>query len=230
MTSIITHIIFDLDGLLIDTESQYTQATSSYCENFGKTFTWELKAKQMGRKPLEAARVLINELDIPDTPENFHDYIHKRLYELFPHCQLLPGAQDLVEHLSRHSINMAIASGSSNEDFKHKSVNHQNLLKHFSHWVLSGSDPEVTRGKPAPDIFLVAAARFSSPPTSPRQCLVFEDAPNGVEAGLAAGMHVVWVPDSRADRSAFADNARVRIIDSLRDFRAEEFGLPPLEI
>lgn len=226
MSPSITHVIFDLDGLLIDTESQYTQATASYCEKFGKSFTWEVKSKQMGRKPMESARILIDELEIMDTPENCHAFIHDRLYELFPSCKLLPGAQELVEHMSAHSIPLAIASGSSNEDFKYKCQNHHNLVKHFSHWVLSGSDPEVTHGKPAPDIFQVAAKRFPSPPTAPGNCLVFEDAPNGVEAALAAGMHVIWVPDSRCDRSAFVSDVRVRILDSLCDFHPEEFGLP----
>ena len=58
------------------------------------------------------------------------------------------------------------------------------------------------------------------------QVLVFEDAPNGVEAGCAVGMQVVWVPDPRADRSQFHGKAQL-ILDSLDHFRPEDFGLPP---
>jgi pseudouridine-5'-monophosphatase len=87
--------------------------------------------------------------------------------------------------------------------------------------VVTGDDPRVKRGKPAPDIFLAAAARLAAEPAS---CLVFEDAPSGTGAALAAGMAVVAVPDPNMDRSRYADCHEV--LDSLADFRPEAWGLP----
>ncbi|XP_076435825.1 pseudouridine-5'-phosphatase-like [Babylonia areolata] len=220
----ITHVIFDVDGLLLDTESIYTQVISELCAEYGKQFTWELKAKQMGQTEVKAANILIDSLQLPLTAEEYRQKCNKGLSALFPSAPLLPGAERLVKHLHKHGVPMALASGSNRENFELKTQNHGDLFSLFGHSVLSSSDPEVKHGKPAPDCFQVAAARFDPPP-KPENVLVFEDAPNGVEAGHAAGMQVVWVPDPRADRSALADKAEL-ILDSLVDFKPEDFGLP----
>ena len=67
----VTHVIFDMDGLLINTEDLYTQALSKFCRKFGKEFTMEIKMKQMGRKTEESAKVLIDALDLPCTVEDY---------------------------------------------------------------------------------------------------------------------------------------------------------------
>ena len=77
------------------------------------------------------------------------------------------------------------------------------------------------RGKPAPDIFLLAAKRIG---VSPSECLVFEDAPSGTEAALAAGMSVVVVPNPNMDHSRYKDASQ--IISSLKNFDPEYWGLP----
>lgn len=75
-----------------------------------------------------------------------------------------------------------------------KMSKHQELFSFFTHKVMGSSDPDVKAGKPSPDIFFVACERFTDSP-KPENCLVFEDAPNGVKAARAAGMQVVMVPD-----------------------------------
>jgi pseudouridine-5'-monophosphatase len=87
-----------------------------------------------------------------------------------------------------------------------------------------GDDPEVNRGKPAPDIFLAAARRLG---VTPQQCLVLEDAPSGVEAARAAGMSVVAVPYPGMDHRAFAGASHV--LPSLESFNPALWGLPPFE-
>jgi pseudouridine-5'-monophosphatase len=95
------------------------------------------------------------------------------------------------------------------------------LFSLFDH-IVTGD--EVTRGKPNPDIFEIAASRFSKPPASPAACLVFEDAPTGVEAALAASMPVVMVPDPQLD-PALCTSA-TQVVKSLECFQPEKWGLP----
>ena len=92
---------------------------------------------------------------------------------------------------------------------------------------MTSDDPELKHPKPAPDIFILASARFSLPPTSPDRVLVFEDAPNGVTAARAARMNVVMVPDKRVDR-ANCSPADV-VLDSLEEFDPVAWGFPPFD-
>ncbi|KAI8437612.1 hypothetical protein MSG28_011876 [Choristoneura fumiferana] len=104
------------------------------------------------------------------------------------------------------------------------SKNHLELFSLFPYKTF-GSDPEVKKGKPAPDTFLVAATKFPDKP-APAQCLVFEDAVNGVKAAKTAGMQVVMVPDARLDRSLTKEATLV--LDSLEDFKPEVFDTEEL--
>ena len=81
--------------------------------------------------------------------------------------------------------------------------------------------PRIKQGKPAPDIFLLAAKRLG---VEPKECLVFEDAPSGTEAAIAAGMSVVVVPHPEMDCNHFKNASQ--IIPSLKDFEPESWGLP----
>lgn len=105
-----------------------------------------------------------------------------------------------------------------------KSTYHKELFALFNHKVCGSTDKEVENGKPAPDIFLVAARRFAKPPAA-TDCLVFEDSPNGVTAANSAGMQVVMVPDPRLSEERCAHATQV--LRSLADFKPEQFGLPP---
>lgn len=107
-----------------------------------------------------------------------------------------------------------------------KTTDHRELFSLFNHKVCGSSDKEVANGKPAPDIFLVAAARFDVPPAA-ADCLVFEDSPNGVTAGNRAGMQVVMVPDPRMSKEKCSHATQV--LRSLEDFKPEQFGLPPFK-
>ncbi|XP_049267766.1 pseudouridine-5'-phosphatase [Rhipicephalus sanguineus] len=136
------------------------------------------------------------------------------------------GVERLVRHLKKHNVPMAIATSSKPLSFELKTTKHRDLVALFHHVVMSGGNPEVKHGKPHPDVFLVAASKFDEKPP-PEKVLVFEDAPKGVTAALAAGMQVIMIPDPRMDE----ENRRraTLCMASLLDFKPEQFGLPPFE-
>ncbi|XP_043590892.1 pseudouridine-5'-phosphatase-like [Bombus pyrosoma] len=223
----VTHCIFDMDGLLLNTELIYTKAFNHITNRYGKEFTWEHKAKTMGFKTKDVARAVVEMLSLPITAEEFENEVVKLYQELFPSANMMPGAEQLLKHLKQNNIPIALATSSNKENFELKTQRWKHIFDLFSHKVLGGSDSEVTNGKPAPDIFLIAAKRFSDNP-DPSKCLVFEDAPNGVKAALTAGMQVVMVPDPMLPKN-YIKNPTL-LLNSLEKFQPELFGLPPYSV
>ncbi|XP_030030172.1 pseudouridine-5'-phosphatase isoform X1 [Manduca sexta] len=223
----VTHVLFDMDGLILNTEDLYTDLFQNYVSRYGKNYTFDLKLKLMGAQPQETAKIIIAELELPVTVEEFLTETGKGYEELFTKSQLMPGAKRLIEHLHNKKIPIGLATSSTKKSYDLKVQNrHEELFALFPYKTLGSSDPEVKKGKPHPDIFLVAANRFPDKP-KPEQCLVFEDSVNGVQAARAAGMQVVMVPDPRVDKSLTMQATQV--IKSLEDFKPELFGLPPFE-
>ncbi|CAF2131404.1 (DL)-glycerol-3-phosphatase 2 [Brassica rapa] len=224
----ITHVIFDMDGLLLDTEKFYTEVQEKILARYNKTFDWSLKAKMMGRKAIEAATLFVEECGISDSlsPEAFIVERESMLQDLFPTSDLMPGASRLLRHLHGKGIPICVATGTHTRHFDLKTQRHRELFS-LMHHIVRGDDPEVKQGKPAPDGFLAAARRFEDGPVDPRKALVFEDAPSGVMAAKNAGMNVIMVPDPRLDKSycTVAD----QVLASLLHFKPEEWGLPPFE-
>ncbi|KAK0180319.1 hypothetical protein PV327_005976 [Microctonus hyperodae] len=178
----------------------------------------------MGFHILDSLKMIIECYDLPLTPEEFWTQLQPHYEELFAESQMMPGAERLLRHLHKHNIPIALATSSSKSSYELKTKLVKPMFELFHHQVLGGSDPDVKEGKPAPDIFLVAASRFDDKP-DPSKCLVFEDAPNGVQAALSAGMQVVMVPDSNLPKDL--TQKATMVLKSLEDFKPELFGLPP---
>ncbi|KAJ2160303.1 hypothetical protein GGF46_002349 [Coemansia sp. RSA 552] len=220
--------IFDMDGLLLDTETLYSDVTNRIIEPYGKTFPIETKAKMMGRDSRTATDILLADLELPLTFEEYDAEASRLKKIFFRMAMMMPGAEALLKYLAQHSIPIALATSSTKEMFAIKTESHDEVFKLFSDNITCGDDPAVVQSKPAPDIFLVAMKRLDTA-LQPAECLVFEDAANGVQAATNAGMQSVWVHDTRfavAGAPPAQAHATERI-SSLLEFDPTKYGLPP---
>jgi len=220
MSPNISCLIYDMDGLLLDTEGIYTEVTQQIVGEYGKVFDWSVKEKIIGRRSIQAAEIIVESLDLPISPQDYLDSRKDVLLEKFKDTEALPGAKEMTTHFFKLGIPQALATSSSSPMFEAKFKKHKKWFSQFAQ-IVRGDDPELKEGKPAPDIFLLAANRVG---VDPAECLVFEDAPTGTEAALAAGMPVVVVPDPNMDHCHFKNASQ--IISSLKDFDPEYWGLP----
>jgi pseudouridine-5'-monophosphatase len=217
----ITHVILDMDGLLLDTEPFYTEAHQILASRYGKVFDWSVKSQMIGLPAQTSAQAMIRALQLPLSVPEYLEMRAPILENLFPRAQPMPGAVRLTQHFRSCGIPQAVATSSTTHHFHLKTTHHSEWFRTFE-CVITGDDPAVGRGKPHPDIFLLAADRLKA---SPASCLVFEDSPAGIEAAFAAGMHSVAVPDPNMSEGRYAKADQ--IIRSLDDFDFAYWNLPP---
>lgn len=208
----ITHLIYDFDGLLLDTEPIYCKVNQMIAARYGKEFTDDIHRLIMGRQAMECAQILVDALALPLTAQQHLQARNELIFDLLPAAQPMPGAIALTQKMARAGVPQAIATSSAEVTFRKKVQRYTDWISIFDVIVL-GSDPAVKQSKPAPDSFLVAAQRLGAAPNS---CLVLEDSPAGVAAAKAAGMSVVAVPAKNMSRHLYA--AADQILDSLNDF------------
>jgi pseudouridine 5'-phosphatase len=213
-----THVIFDLDGTLVDTEPLYTQAAATIVARFGKVFDMGIKRQIMGGGPLAGARFVVEHLGLPLSPEQYLAEREVILREACTTVRAMPGAIQLIEALHQRGIPLAIGTSSERELCLLK-LAAQPFGALFQAMVCS-DDPGVTSAKPAPDIFLAAARSLGA---APQRCLVFEDAPKGVAAARAAGMEVIAVVDPMMSGEDYS--GALRVVRSLEEITLAELGL-----
>ena len=194
------YAIFDLDGVLLDTEPLYTEAVAGVAARFGKVYDWTVKAECIGRGTLEAASIIVTALALPLTPLELIRERDRILIGLFATARAIPGAEAFTRALGLRGIPMAIATSTEARLYETKAAPHRAWLSSFDA-VVCGDDARVGRPKPAPDIFLAAADSLGAEPSD---CVVFEDSPFGMAGALAAGMRVVALPDPAMDRARYA--------------------------
>jgi pseudouridine-5'-monophosphatase len=216
-------VIFDMDGLLLDTEGIYTEVTSIIAGRYGRTFDWSHKQNIIGRGAGDLARYVVEALELPISAEEFLEIREPLMRERFPTALAMPGAQELVRHLKANQVPIAVGTSSSRQSFGQKTTLHRDWFALFD-FIVTADDPEVGAAKPAPDIFLTAARRLG---VAPEDCLVFEDSPFGVTAAKAAGMTAIAIPDAAMadEKYAHADG----ILRTLKAFTPGAYGLPALD-
>lgn len=184
----ISALIFDMDGVLIDSEPLHLVAYQKLLAGFGCKYTEEDNRQYLGRKDIDCAKGLIERFTLPVTDEELVLKKERILHELFrQELKLQPGVQALLEQAEGIHLNTAVASSATLPTIK-LVVEVTRLSRYFK--ALCSGD-EVSHGKPAPDVFLLAAERLA---VRPDQCLVIEDTYNGVCAAKAAGMKCIAVP------------------------------------
>ncbi|KAK9796262.1 hypothetical protein WJX73_007319 [Symbiochloris irregularis] len=221
-------VIFDLDGTLLNTEQLVAEVARSVVKRHGKTMTLEAIKAGSGRKPLDAWDKVIEELGLEGvTAQQLYDESEPSLRARWHEAQLMPGAARLLWHLHSHHVMLALATSTS-RDTLHRKLSGKDTegIKPLFKAVNCGDDNQ--HGKPAPDCFKATARELDVPPAA---CLVFEDAPSGVEAATAAGMRVIAVP-SILDKSAYPQpdlnrhSGCCEVLPSLLSFVPERYGLP----
>ena len=205
-------VVFDLDGVLLDTEPIYLAATEELLARYGRRLDKTVWWAQIGRPSPTVAANIASAHAVGVSGSQFHAEREELLAARLARAALMPGAAELVERLRAHRVPVAFATSSSRETFALKSGAHGSLFEGFDHLV---TRDDVTAGKPAPDLYLRAAELLGVPPA---QCLAFEDAPSGITSAVAAGMHVVAVPS--VPLPVDLPEAVVQVVDSLAAFDA----------
>ena len=186
--------LFDLDGLLLDTEPLHADAWQQAATHFGRPLSADELLMLRGRRRHDCAdqvRQWIGDSGRPAPSREQLLAVRQPIAEgLLVHAAPMPGAPDLVQHCAAEGIPMAMATSSSKAAVELKASPHPwlSLIAVRVH----GDDPQLKRGKPAPDVFLLAAGRLGV--AADGQCWAFEDSPAGAEAALRAGCRVLVVP------------------------------------
>ncbi|GAA5883743.1 hypothetical protein JCM16303_002347 [Sporobolomyces ruberrimus] len=226
-------VLFDMDGLMIDSERMYTKVSNDVLRPYGKEITWDIKSQLMGRPAHDAARILIQLTGVPLTVEEVLSQSSEGLAQAFTEVQPLPGVVKLVKHLEKHKVPMAIATGSMKKNFLIKSAHLSHLFDPFGDKVLCGDDPRLGgKGKPDPTIFIEGAKMLGITTEAERaKVLVFEDGAPGVLAARAAGMEVVWIPDTELVNTLGDDHGLnpSHQHESMEHFDPATWGLPPYD-
>jgi len=180
------HVVFDLDGILVDSEPLWSEAIADVLKGLHATYREELEPRHRGMKMGELAPFLLREHRLSADPRELASRLLDALVRRFDRLLPLPGAERALA-LARAKGKVALASGSSPRVIR-------GVLDRFG-WRFDAtcSADEVARGKPSPDVFLLAAQRLG---VAPSECVAIEDSANGLLAARAAGMKVIAVGDA----------------------------------
>ena len=202
-------VVFDLDGLMFNTEELYEQVGADILRRRGKAFDAELIDAMMGRPASAALQLMIDWHSLNDTIEQLADETDAIFASLLDkQLALMPGLDRLLTRLDETAVPKAIAT-SSGPEFAHDVLDRFGLRPRFA-FVLTAAD--IRHGKPDPEIYLLAAQRLG---VVPPQMVVLEDSANGCRAAVAAGAIAVAVPAGHSRRHTFEGAALVA--DTLAD-------------
>lgn len=215
-------VLWDMDGVLLDSEPIYLSVESEIVSRYGKDIRTVLPYL-LGSRAIDAARITVEQLQIPLTPEEYLRQRDVRLLEEMRSVTFLPGVQRTVQHFIKYGSKCAVATSSPRNLLIAKQTGKKHFFEQFGA-VICGDD--VQHGKPHPEIFLKAAAAIN---TQPSNCVVFEDAPKGIRAARLAGMKTVALPNQQVDLKLYQQEQPDFIVPSgsLLDFDPTVLGFPP---
>ena len=204
-------VIFDLDGVLLDSEAAWRDAKRDVVDEWGGVWKDEASRAMLGMSAPEWSAYMRDDLQVDRDPREIDAEVVRRLLDGYrERLPLLPGAHEAVERLAaRWPLGLA---SSSNLEVIEVVMESGGFARSFKTWV---SSEEVARGKPAPDVFLEAARRMDADPAA---TAAIEDSHNGIRSAKAAGMRVLAIPNPAypPDEAALAEaDAVLRSIDEL---------------
>ena len=184
-------VLFDMDGLMVDTESLSTEAFINSAKVQGYNMTKEETLKVLGFTKANIYQFWIDyfqgtNVDGKKLVDDHYEYIENVLYTVGP--KKMPYVEELLKYLRENNYKIAVASSSDTADIKNNLE--KTKLEKYIDEIASGA--EVENGKPAPDVFLLAAKRLG---VDAKDCLILEDSKAGIKAGKASGAMVFMVPD-----------------------------------
>ena len=214
-------VIFDMDGLMLDTEPLAARAWGAAAAALGVDFDMSLAQAMIGRNFADCSVMLRARYPAPYPVDAMLGSWHAAYDAIVAREGLVrkPGLDELLEWLEANAIPCAVATSTRGERARRK-LEHTGLLTRF-HAVVGGD--EVARGKPAPDIYVEAARRLS---TEVRLCVALEDSEPGIRAALAAGMSAIMVPDLHPPSPELVA-LDVAVVPSLHDVLRRLAALPP---
>jgi HAD superfamily hydrolase (TIGR01509 family) len=216
---VIEAIVFDLDGLLIDSEQVWSDVRRELVIERGGEWHDGAQQEMMGMSSIEWSRFMSEELRVPMPPDQISEEVVRRLASRYrSRLPLLPGAREAVGRLAaRWPLGLA---SSSNRQLIDLVLEVADLVSCFE---VTLSSEEVARGKPAPDVYLEAARRLG---IEPSHCAAIEDSHNGMLSASAAGMQVIAIPNRTFPPGEEALAAAARILHSLAELTPEVVEAP----
>jgi HAD superfamily hydrolase (TIGR01509 family) len=210
-------VVFDLDGVLIDSEQVWDEARRTLAAERGGRWNERASRDMMGMSSTEWSSYMHDDIGLAEPPEEISAEVVRRLQEIYrERLPLLPGAVDAVERLAARWP-LAVAS-SSNRELIDLVLELSGLDGHFRATV---SSEEVARGKPAPDVYVEAARRLGVPPA---RCAAVEDSENGILSAKEAGMRVLAIPNPHYPPAEDALAAADDVLGSLDELTPERIG------
>ena len=207
--------LFDLDGVLIDSEPLHGQAWKETAALFGLNLTHSQLKLLRGRRRIDCAKELVKLISkTVRTVDvlNRHKPISRRLIIT---AKAMPGSENLVNKCHKENIPMALVTSSSSESLQIKTMHHK-WMNLFSKKVL-GDDKLLEKGKPAPDPYLLAARKLK---IAPEECWAIEDSISGVSSALKAGCYVLFLQeesDPPTKKESFAQESNLKRIKYLNE-------------
>jgi HAD superfamily hydrolase (TIGR01509 family) len=207
---VIKAAIFDMDGLLIDSERIIMQACIIAAKQVGITYTQAEYVELIGRAGPDSTRIMVEQLGGVESFNQVMQGLDAQLAQYNHTFPLKQGVLDLLKHYQSNNVICSVASSSPAHHITHR-LSHVGVLDYFNH-ITSGQ--EVTRGKPCPDIYLLAVEKLG---IKAEECIAFEDSENGALAAIAAGLKVVVVPDLKQPSDYVREHCH-QVITSLEDW------------